>query len=188
MKNENHKLKDLPSKEKKQKKEELNKQFREATQGLTASELYYKAIAFWKEGKYTDPDKALKFLNKAIELYPRFAEAYYSRGLAYAKRKGNYDQAISDFSKAIELDPRNAGSYAYRGAAYAKGKGNYDRAISDFSKAIELDPRNARFYYDRGLTWFKKGDDNRACANWRKACELGKCGGLNWAKSQGRCQ
>lgn len=153
MKNENHKLKDLPSKEKKQKKEELNKQFREATQGLTASELYYKAIAFWKEGKYTDPDKALKFLNKAIELYPRFAEAYYSRGLAYAK-----------------------------------GKGNYDRAISDFSKAIELDPRNARFYYDRGLTWFKKGDDNSACANWRKACELGKCGGLNWAKSQGRCQ
>ena len=72
---ENQKLKTLPAKEQKKKKEILKNQFREATQGLTASELVNKALAFWKNGKYTDPDKALEYLNKAITLDLNYAYA-----------------------------------------------------------------------------------------------------------------
>jgi hypothetical protein len=45
-------------------------------QSLTASELVDKALAFWKNGRYTDPDKVLEYLNKAISLDPNYAEAY----------------------------------------------------------------------------------------------------------------
>ena len=184
---ENQKLITLPAKEHKQRKETLKNQFREATQGLTASELNNKAVAFWKSGKYTDPDnKALGYLNKAISLDSNYAAAYGNRGNAWYY-KGNYDRAISDFNKAIELNPRIAVAYNNRGTAW-RNKGDCDRAISDFSKAIELNPNYAEPYNNRGNAWFDKGDYDRACSNWQRACELGTCVGLNWAKEKGYCQ
>ena len=81
---ENQKLTTLPAKEQKQKKERLKNRFREAKQSLTASELMDNALAFWKNRKYTDPDKALKYLNKAIRLDLNYALAYINRGAAWA--------------------------------------------------------------------------------------------------------
>jgi tetratricopeptide (TPR) repeat protein len=132
---ENQKLVTLPSNEQRQKKETLKKQFREATQGLTASELMNQALAFWENGKYVDPDKALEYLDKAISLDSNYAKAYNNRGNAWYN-KGDYDLAISDYNKAIELNPRYAKAYYNRGVAW-DDKGNYDRAISDYNKAIE---------------------------------------------------
>ncbi|MBU4462359.1 MAG: tetratricopeptide repeat protein [Proteobacteria bacterium] len=116
---ENQELKSLPAKEQKQKKEILKKQFREATQGLTASELVDKALAFWENGKLTDTDKALEYLNKAISLDSNYAEAYNNRGIAWGK-KGNYDRAISDYNKALELNPEDAEAYYNRGTGCGK--------------------------------------------------------------------
>ena len=64
-------------------------------------------------------DKAISDYTKAIEINPRFAEAYYNRGLAYGK-KGQYDKAISDYTKAIEINPRFAEAYNNRGDAYGR--------------------------------------------------------------------
>ena len=47
----------------------------------------------------------------------RDAEAYYNRGVAYA-RIGQIDQAIKDYSRAIELNPEYAEAYETRGCAY----------------------------------------------------------------------
>ena len=46
-------------------------------------------------------------MSKTLELNPKYALAYGSRGLAY-ETKGDYDRAIADYSKAIELDPNLA--------------------------------------------------------------------------------
>jgi tetratricopeptide (TPR) repeat protein len=167
---ENQKLKTLPAKEQKQKKEILKKQFREATQGLTASKLVDKALGLWKNGKYTDTDKALEYLNKAISLDSNYANAYGNRGLAWAD-KGNYDHAISDYNKVIELNPGLANAYYNRGNAWAD-KGNHDRAISDFSKALELNPGYAWAYNNRGNAWAIKGNYDRAMSDYNKAIEL----------------
>ena len=167
---ENQKLKTLPAKEQKKKKEILKNQFREATQGLTASELMNKALGFWENGKYTDPDKALEYLNKAISLDPNYTDAYGNRGNAWAD-KGNYDRAISDYNKVIELNPGDALSYYNRGIALRK-KGNHDQAISDYNKAIELNPGDADAYNNRGNTWNVKGNYKRAISDFNKAIEL----------------
>jgi tetratricopeptide (TPR) repeat protein len=167
---ENQKLKILPQKQHKQKKEQLKSQFKEATQGLTASKFNEKALALWKNDKYTDPDKALEYLNIAIGLDLNYAVAYNNRGIAWYN-KSNYDRAISDYSKAIELTPRYASAYYNRGVAWYD-KGNYDGAISDYSKAIELNPRYAKAYSGRGVAFYDKGNYDRAFSDYSKAIEL----------------
>ncbi len=82
-------------------------------------------------------DKAIAEYNKAIELNPEYAEAYYNRGTAYAQGKGQFDQAISDFTKAIELNPKHAKAYNNRGITYYK-LDQSDHACDDFQKACEL--------------------------------------------------
>jgi tetratricopeptide (TPR) repeat protein len=167
---ENQRLKTLPAKEQQKRKEILKKQFREATQGLTASELMDKALGLVENGKLTDLDKALEYLNKAISLDSNYTYAYVNRGAAWAV-KGNYDRAVSDFNKAIELNPGYAIAYHNRGLTWAN-KGNYDRAVSDFNKAIELDPEFADAYGNRGVAWVKKGNYDRAISDYNKAIEL----------------
>ena len=45
--------------------------------------------------------------NKAIELFPSYADAYYSRGQAYG-RLGNYKQAVADMKIAANLGKKEA--------------------------------------------------------------------------------
>jgi tetratricopeptide (TPR) repeat protein len=49
-----------------------------------------------------DNDRAIADYNKAIELDPKHAVAYYNRGIAYSD-KGDNDHAIADFRKSLEL-------------------------------------------------------------------------------------
>jgi tetratricopeptide (TPR) repeat protein len=61
--------------------------------------LFYQGTAFVEKGQY---DKAISDFNKAIEINPRYAEAYNNRGGAYHK-KAQLDKTCSDFKRACEL-------------------------------------------------------------------------------------
>lgn len=65
---------------------------------LAASEWYEKGYSFWAVN-YED---AIVAFSKAIELNPRYAEAFKNRGLAYAIL-GNRSQAIADLKIAAKL-------------------------------------------------------------------------------------
>ena len=95
--------------------------------------LLNQGAAFAEKGQY---DRAIAYFNKAIEINPKLAEAYYNRGLVY-KEKGQYDKAISDFTKAIEINPRHADAYYSRGVVYYYKK-DYEKALDDFYKAQKL--------------------------------------------------
>ena len=45
--------------------------------------------------------------------------------------------------------------------------------LKDFNQAIMLNPGYAMAYYNRGLAYKAKGDDGRAGADFRKACDRG---------------
>ena len=63
---------------------------------------YYKrAMARFKQG---DADGALADLDKAIEVDPRYAEAYASRGLILLARDQDAE-ARKDFDKYLQLNP-----------------------------------------------------------------------------------
>ena len=79
---------------------------------------------------------AIADFDRAIEINPRFAKAYYSRGLA-KKHYNDHLGAIIDFTKAIEIDPEYAEAYNKRGLL--KGTlGQKDSGHSDLGKAGEL--------------------------------------------------
>jgi len=119
-----------------------------------------------------DPDQAITYCTKAIEINPdKVAYYYHIRGLSYLD-KGNYDQAIVDCTKAIEIDPDKVGDYYYaRGLAYSK-KQIYDLAIKDFDNAIKINPKYWLAFSDRGLAYQLNGNIDQAFSDYNKAIEL----------------
>ena len=79
---------------------------------------------------------ALLDLNRAIELDPQFAYAYYNRGNLYT-RSGEEDKALLDYTRAIELNPAFAEGYYNRGLLYLS-RGRVADGVRDLSKAGEL--------------------------------------------------
>ena len=101
--------------------------------------------------KNNDLSTAIINFTKAIEIDPKYTDAYFHRGIAYNRLK-KYPEALADFTKEIELDPKYADVYYNRGVAYNALK-KYEEALADYSKAIELDPKYARAYYNRGVAY-----------------------------------
>lgn len=62
--------------------------------------------------KYEDYSTAISFFDTAIEIYPKYDEAYYQRGLSkYQLNK--YLDALKDYQKANDLNPNN-NDYTYQ--------------------------------------------------------------------------
>ena len=55
--------------------------------------------------KDTTLGKAVANLNRALELYPKYVQAYYLRGACY-EELGERGKAIKDYQKSLELDPQ----------------------------------------------------------------------------------
>ena len=90
--------------------------------------------------------KAIADYDKAIELNPEYAGAYYNRGIAKRQLK-QYKEAIADYDKAIKLNPKDANVYYNRGFAYrelgkkkkqmqilAHGQNSLERALKKLKK------------------------------------------------------
>ncbi len=59
----------------------LEEQFQETSRGLTAVESFREALDLWVNGKYSDPRKALGYLDQALRLKPDFADVCNNLGL-----------------------------------------------------------------------------------------------------------
>jgi len=138
----------------------------------TAVDWFNNAKALWDEdgGKFTDPQKAIGYMNNAISLQPNYASAFNSRGNAYADL-GQYQRAIEDYNEAIRLKPDFIFAYINRGDAYY-GLGLYQRAIEDCNKAIRIKPDNSIAYSNRGKAYAKLGQYQRAIEDCNEALRL----------------
>jgi len=96
-----------------------------------------QALEYFSRGNFKKRIKnykdAISDFNKAIELYPSFAEAYFKRGNVKNLME-DFEGAISDYSKAIELDPNLAEAYHNRGLTKFKS-GDEQAGNLDFLKA-----------------------------------------------------
>ena len=155
------------------------------TPGL-ANNLLNNALALCSSGKCTDPQKAIEYLNEAIKLKPDFSEAYNNRGKAYDDL-GERQQAITDYNEAIRLKPDLADAYYNRGKAYGD-LGQHQQAIIDYNEAIRLKPDYALAYNNRGVAYFLQSSYDLGCPDAQKACALGNCQLLEWAKDKRYCR
>ncbi|MFC1516616.1 tetratricopeptide repeat protein [Thermodesulfobacteriota bacterium] len=145
-----------------------------------------KAQALWKDGKYTEPQNALRYLDLAVGLNPNDAVLYNNRGLT-KRDLGRYEKAIEDYSRAIELNPKYTVAYNNRGVANYE-LAQYEKAIKDYTQAIRLDPKYVDAYFNQALANYQLDEIDRMCNFFEKACELGTCDGLNWAKLENLCK
>jgi len=130
-------------------------------------------------------EKAIKDMNKSIELNPDYYHSYHTRATCFFE-KGQYAEAIKDYNKSIELKPNLAVSYYSRGGVYLKLK-QYDHAIRDYNISIELKPDFAMAYHNRGICYLIEHKTQLACSDLKKACEMNFCDGLNVAMKEGKC-
>jgi tetratricopeptide (TPR) repeat protein len=89
-----------------------------------------------KDGLAGDYERAIADYSEAIQLDPKYALAFYQRGLAYSAKADN-DRAIADYSEVIRLNPKSGLAFYQRGIAYSD-KGDKNRAMADFSEALRL--------------------------------------------------
>jgi Tfp pilus assembly protein PilF len=145
-----------------------------------------KAMALWKDMKYTDPNQAKNYWDRAIAVNPKQAEAYNNRGLAFYNLK-LYQQAIEDFSQALRLKPQYAEALSNRGNAYY-AMDQYAKAETDLNQSLQLKPKYSKAHLNRGLVYFQMQKMDQSCEDFRLACDLGECDGLQWAMQNGFCK
>lgn len=136
---------------------------------LTRSALHYVASGLTHNAK-GELDQAIADYDKAIELNPECASAYYNRGIAQYE-KGELGLAIADCDKAIELNSKDASAYIIRGLVRSD-KEELSQAIADYDKALDLNPQFASAYIIRGIARRVKGELAQAIADYDKAIEL----------------
>jgi len=151
----------------------------------TAEDWINKAQLLWNGKQYSDPQKAIEYLDKAIKLQPNNAKTYHERGIVYYALYQE-QRAIEDYNEAIRLRPDYVLAYYNRGNAYANLR-QYQRAIEDYNQVIRLKPNDADAYNNRGLVYFNQRNKELGCKDVKKACELGNCTALKEAKAKRLC-
>jgi tetratricopeptide (TPR) repeat protein len=115
-------------------------------------------------------EDALADFNKAIELDPRSANAYFGRGVVY-EELGREEAALADYNQAIELDAAYTLAYFNRGRLYAN-LGKLDAALADYNQTIKLDPNLTPAYLNRGIVYDSQGNGEAALADFNQALVL----------------
>jgi|GEM_PF-1620018 len=111
-------------------------------------------------------------LLKAVELNPKFTEAYYKLCFFYGGNiRRDQDSIIWACNKIIEIDPQELDAFMRRGGAYRNKKAN-DKAIADFTVVIDTNPNYSRAYSQRAEAFRAAGDVNSAIADYGKMIEL----------------
>lgn len=113
------------------------------------------------------PDEAIVYFNKAIELDPDMAIAYDGLGRAYmAKRQ--LDDASQNFQKALQIQPDMPLSWYNLGNVCAE-TGKFDMAVACFQKAVGLQDDFAPAHNNLANIFEMEGRAGEAIAQWRAA-------------------
>ena len=134
---------------------------------LKAKDYITRGIAFYYRDKYYS---ALESFEKAIELKPDLAVAWFNKG-AMLDRLGRYDEALESFEKAIELKPDLAEAWYNKGVALER-LGRSEEALEAYERAIELKPDDTGAWFNRARLYALKGERENALSDLKRAVEL----------------
>jgi hypothetical protein len=110
-----------------------------------------------------DPDKALQYANRALEIDPKFAFGYQMRGRIYLARD-EYPQAIDDFNHAVDvgLPPTTTvEALSFMGEAYLHLNQSAD-AVASFERAENTMPGSPWVGFCIGYSYRDAGYSDQA--------------------------
>ncbi|MEO0109134.1 MAG: tetratricopeptide repeat protein, partial [candidate division WOR-3 bacterium] len=95
------------------------------------------AQQYYRQKQY---DSAIAYYSQVIQIDPKAASAYLSRGYAYLQKQAR-TQGIADLEKGLELDPKKIEPRVYLMTLLYQDK-EYNRAYEHARSVLELDPNN----------------------------------------------
>ncbi len=121
----------------------------------TATDWFIQGLMKVNEENYSE---AINFFDKAIELNPEYAQAYYQRGLIHAKKiqgnSSNSDKLPPGCQRVEKVQILCQFSITENWRETTKQK-----AIKDFTQAIQINPQYAAAYHHRGLLQEQEEDE-----------------------------
>jgi tetratricopeptide (TPR) repeat protein len=137
------------------------------TASANASKSFQKAYADLMDQK---PDRAVKDLEKAVQIDPRFADAWYQLGRLQIA--SNPKDAEMSFSRAAETDPQFVLPYGQL-AAFAGQAGKWKEAADYVDHSLKLDPSGtAQIWYYSALANAQLGKTDVAAESARKSLAM----------------
>jgi tetratricopeptide (TPR) repeat protein len=131
--------------------------------------VYYEVRA----GIYLEQNQykaAASDIEKALELSPRSAQAFFLRGTLYFHQEA-YDKALKALKKAIELDPSQLEPRIQMIAVYANA-GQYEKAIYEATKMLDQGIIDPVLLLNRGYAAMSLGKYDLAAGDFEKALQL----------------
>ncbi|HOY06884.1 MAG TPA: tetratricopeptide repeat protein [Saprospiraceae bacterium] len=123
-------------------------------------------------------NQALSHLNRAIQLYPNYSDAYVSRGGAHYYLK-LYDESIADYRRAVELSSSDPRWKTYLALALRDGgryqgeqRGNIPLAYQYLQESWQFNPKDAETARLIGVSHGMQGDNAGAIEWFTKAVQL----------------
>jgi uncharacterized protein len=114
---------------------------------------------------------ALEDYNRSLTLNPKYAEAYFRRGIVKEELFDN-SGALADYNKAISIDAKYD-YYEQRGSLKSNRLKDFLGAIEDLNQCIKIQPEYIAPYYRRGLLRSEKlGDFSGALSDFNKVIDL----------------
>jgi Tfp pilus assembly protein PilF len=132
-----------------------------------AMKLFERARSEWLDQK---PDRTQSDLEKAVQIDPQFAEAWYQLGAL--QERTNPQDARNSFSKAAAADPQFVLPYE-RLAELSAHDGKWQDVVADTGHALQLDPiGTAQTWYYDALGNFQMGEIDAAESSANKSLAL----------------
>ncbi|TET73613.1 MAG: tetratricopeptide repeat protein, partial [Candidatus Aminicenantes bacterium] len=102
-------------------------------------------------------DEAIKYLNRTIELNPRYDLALYSLGLAHSMN-GNFEESVKHLQNCLKINPTLTDARNALGAIYQE-MGLLDQAEKEFRIAISDENYKSKdnSYYNLARIYMAKG-------------------------------
>jgi len=114
---------------------------------------------------------AVSSFNRAININPSYADAYFNLGKAQ-RELGKSRDAIVSYSKCIELDKNYAAAFNNRGTIFLEDLKDYDKSLENFQQFIILAPNSSLGLNNLGNALYKLERYDEAKKFYDKAIQL----------------
>jgi tetratricopeptide (TPR) repeat protein len=117
-------------------------------------------------------DLALRAINRAIEIEPRWGDGYpfLNRGVVL-EAMGQSARARAIYEETVRLFPMQVLGYNNRGLLHLRA-GELEPSLLDFDRALAVDPNYAPAWTNRGTAHFLRGDMTSALTDLERAVSL----------------